>query len=68
MTDLEHMKAALQKERLLKLVTAVCNGYPYNPGDSDLDNVQPIHVRMTLGDYRKAVQLWHELAPVGAKR
>lgn len=37
-----------------RLLRAVIDGYPYNPGDSDLDNEQPIHVKMTLGDYRLA--------------
>jgi len=36
------------------LIQAVCLGYEYNPGSSDLDDEQPIHVSMTLGDYRKA--------------
>jgi len=42
------------------LLSAVSIGYPYNPGDSDLDNEQPIHVRMTLGDYRRATRLLYE--------
>ena len=29
-------------------------GFYYNPGHSDLDDEQPIHVSITLGDYRKA--------------
>ena len=43
------------------LVSAVVNGYRYTPGDSDLDNEQPIWVRMTLGDYRRAARLIHKL-------
>lgn len=39
------------------LIRAVVAGYPYNPGHSDLDDEQPIHVRMTLGDYRLACRL-----------
>jgi hypothetical protein len=38
-----------------KSATAIIKGYNYDPGDSDLDNEQPISVRMTLGDYRRAV-------------
>lgn len=38
-----------------KLATAIIKGYNYDPGDSDLDNEQPISVQMTLGDYRRAV-------------
>lgn len=33
----------------------------YDPGHGDLDDEQRIHVRMTLGDYRRAVRLRHEL-------
>ena len=43
------------------LVRAVVDGFDYNPGQSDLDNEQPIHVRMTLGDYRRAKRLLHQL-------
>lgn len=35
----------------LKLIVS---GFEYDPGQSDLDDEQPIHVRMTLGDYRSA--------------
>lgn len=38
---------------LKQALLAVVNGYDYNPGCSDLDDEQPIHVRMTLGDYRR---------------
>jgi len=43
------------------LVDAVVKGFTYDPGYSDLDDEQPIHVLMTLGDYRRAVRLKHEL-------
>lgn len=43
-------------DRILK---AIVDGYRYTPGDSDLDNEQPITVRMTLGDYRRASQVQH---------
>lgn len=36
----------------------IVEGYSYDPGDSDLDDEQPIHVKMTLGDYRRARQLF----------
>ena len=39
------------------LAKTVREGFDYDPGHSDLDDEQPIHVRMTLGDYRKAVQV-----------
>lgn len=43
------------------LVIAVTDGYSYDPGDSDLDDEQPIHFRMTLGDYRRASRLKYQL-------
>lgn len=43
------------------LVRAVVNGMVYDPGHSDLDDEQPIHVSMTLGDYRRARRLLYEL-------
>lgn len=29
------------------------DAFNYDPGHSDLDNEQPIHVRVTLGDWRR---------------
>jgi hypothetical protein len=29
------------------------DGFNYNPGHSDLDNEQPIHIKVTLGDWRR---------------
>lgn len=52
MTKLEH-KLTADRDALLIGACVVIAGYDYNPGDSDLDDEQPIHVRMTLGDYRK---------------
>lgn len=53
-------------EFLIKRITpsfkAIVGGYIYDPGDSDLDDQQPISVRMTLGDYRRATHLLHELS------
>ena len=37
-----------------KIIAAVVSGFTYDPGHSDLDDEQPINVRMTLGDWRKA--------------
>jgi hypothetical protein len=42
--DLAHLLAAARKFR---------DAFDYNPGHSDLDNEQPIHVHVTLGDWRK---------------
>ena len=44
----------------IQVSRAVAAGYSYDPGDSDLDNEQTIHVKMTLGDYRKALALLRE--------
>lgn len=43
------------------LVRAVKEGFEYDPGHSDLDDEQPIHVSMTLGEYRRAMRLLFEL-------
>ena len=47
---------------VLPLIDAVCAGYDYDPGSSDLDDEQPIIVRITLGAYQRARRLRHELA------
>jgi len=49
---------------VLPLIEAVCSGYNYNPGSSDLDDEQPIYVSMTLGEYRRASRLLYELKKV----
>jgi hypothetical protein len=49
---------------VLPVMGAVTKGYDYNPGCSDLDDEQPIWVRMTLGDYRRASRLKYELEKV----
>jgi hypothetical protein len=46
---------------VLPVLRAVAAGFTYDPGCSDLDNEQPITVRMTLGDYRRASRLKYEL-------
>src|ERR1035438_9729834 len=40
-----------------RIRAAVLLGFSPDPGTSDLDNEQPIFVRMTLGDYRAAAHL-----------
>ena len=45
---------------MLSILKAVFNGYTYDPGDSDLDDEQPISVSITLGDYRKVTRLLKE--------
>ncbi len=46
---------------VLPVLQAVCNGFVYDPGHSDLDDKQPIAVHMTLGDYRRASRLKFEV-------
>ena len=43
------------------LIKAVRDGYDYDPGSSDLDDEQPIVVRISLGEYRRASRLYFEL-------
>ncbi len=52
---------ARSKSELIELLRVIKDGYDYNPGSSDLDNEQPIHVSMHLGDYRKAYRLLWEM-------
>lgn len=46
---------------MLLVLQAIDDGFTYDPCHSDLDNEQTIHVTMTLGDYRRANLLFHEL-------
>ena len=39
--------------QLAEVRKLILSGFTYDPGHSDLDDEQPITVRMTLGDYRK---------------
>jgi hypothetical protein len=50
-----------QEAIALKILDAICKGFEEDPGTSDLYNEQPIHVRMTLGDYRLAFLLRNEI-------
>jgi hypothetical protein len=43
------------------LIKAIVEGMDYNPGHSDLDDEQPVHVCIPLGEYRRAKRLWCEL-------
>ncbi len=40
-------------QRLIKAAREVRDGFTYDPGHSDLDNEQPIHVSITLGAWRQ---------------
>jgi hypothetical protein len=46
---------------VLPIVKAVCEGFTPDPGTSDLDDEQPVHITIPLGEYRRAVRLLHEL-------
>jgi hypothetical protein len=52
---------ATQSPDVFPLVKAVHDGFTPDPGTSDLDNEQPITVRMSLGEYRRAERLYYEL-------
>jgi len=56
----QYKKEAAERAAI-SFLKIIVDGYSYDPGDSDLDNEQPISVRMTLGDYRKALRLLHEV-------
>jgi hypothetical protein len=53
---LEPEEAGLDK-LILEVLQAVKLGFSEDPGTSDLDDEQPITVRLTLGEYRKACRL-----------
>ena len=50
--DIAHLLSA--NEALANLLQPFVNGFVSDPGTSDLDNEQPITVRVLLGDWRKA--------------
>jgi hypothetical protein len=43
------------------VLEAIVKGFTTDPGTSDLDNEQPVHITIPLGEYRRAVRLLHEL-------
>ena len=57
----EPLGAAYEIIALREALGVIAKGFTYDPGHSDLDDEQPIHVSMTLGDYRRAVRLLHEV-------
>lgn len=38
---------------LMNVASRIRNSFEYNPGHSDLDNEQPIHLRVTLREWRE---------------
>ena len=67
LTDHAAALAERVREARAQFAQIIVSGFEYNPGHSDLDNEQPIHVSMTLGDYRKARLAAHRAA-AGAPR
>lgn len=59
MTNDQFLGALLKDLR--PLVKAVVDGFTPDPGTSDLDNEQPIHVTIPLGQYRRARMFLHQL-------
>lgn len=49
-------------ERLTEAALPFVRGFNHDPGQCDLDNEQPINVRVTLGDYRKLIRILNETA------
>jgi hypothetical protein len=48
-------------DSIIRVLKAVVAGMEYNPGHSDLDNEQPVHVCIPLGEYRRARRLLRTL-------
>ena len=47
------LRVKAERDDAVKLLLKVRNAFTYDPGHSDLDNEQPIHISMTLGDWRR---------------
>jgi hypothetical protein len=56
------LQADIERRRLIQVIVS---GFTYDPGHSDLDDCQPIHVRMTLGEYRAACKVNAEVERAG---
>lgn len=52
---------SVRQAKCVEVLEAVKAGFSEDPGTSDLDDEQPIHVSMTLGDYRAAVRLLYQV-------
>ncbi len=48
-----------RERQLVAVIHSLIDGFDYNPGHSDLDDEQTEHLRITLGDYRKALRVMH---------
>ncbi len=56
---MKELRARIVPQAVRLILRAILDGYDYNPGSSDLDDEQIIHVRMTLGEYRRA-RAWYD--------
>lgn len=58
-TELEKRWQQIADQRAIELADLTVaakkfrDAFNYDPGHSDLDNEQPIHITVTLGDWRK---------------
>jgi hypothetical protein len=43
----------VRSTELAKAAKAIRDAFTYDPGHSDLDDEQPIHITVTLGDWRR---------------
>jgi hypothetical protein len=50
----ELIRLRSENEALKEVLRPFFDGFSYDPGHSDLDNEQPISVRVQLGDWRRA--------------
>ena len=57
----EQQLGVLERD-IYPLLVEVRKGFDCDPGHSDLDDEQPIYVQITLGAYRRASRLFHELS------
>ena len=55
------MEIKKQRDSLALIARAVVAGMDEDPGHSDLDNEQPIHVCIPLGEYRRAKRLLYRI-------
>lgn len=47
------MRLAGPGDELKEMAAVIRDAFKYDPGHSDLDNEQPIHISVTLGDWRR---------------
>ena len=52
----------MANDDLIPVATRIRDAFKYDPGHSDLDNEQPIHITVTLGDWRELDYWLNKLA------